>query len=654
MLNKIFKTMAIAAMLAPAALVGCDEDAEQLYIEGLESSKLTSYSADEIVLTSDNSSRKVLILQWDESTLSLAGDESLGLPDGLGTYELQFSDTESFAKVSTTPGGDKGVIGLTGSELNAITDALSMEAGVSHKLYVRVMSALSSNTEPVYSNVLTVNVTPYAIDFSFALILDADKNDLGVRLYSPEADGNYYGFVGASSWMNWYLLENNGTTWGNENSNWTAFQVMKNGGNFWYPEPNGCYYTTVEPTKEEWTATLIASLTVSGDVSGEMTYNRSENKWIFSFATTADNQSFKIGGTGSLYKISTGTDSPIETAVSFGAGSSEGELVYGSEAPFTVAQAGEYTLTLDLNDFRALEYEISAGATVIEAPLPSYLHVMGVNDEWVFDKYTLPLVSEDDSTYAGCVVVSASEYGYYFCTETDNWTDKWGLGEGDAASGTLAWQSGSNIPFEGTAGLYYVTVCVKSGAESYTATRYSEISYTGFNDNWDLTPMSELATGVFGASVSITKASEWGGQIVLGDWTVKFGGSEGKLVDANSSNLKDDASIPTGDYDLIVDFNKNVYWLVGENLYEAGLNDTYGFDVPLARTSMGKYSGTVSIEKTSEWGFYLLMYKDSWDYTIGGEVGSLVWGGDNISDADIAVGTYTMSVDLTAGTLTLE
>lgn len=57
-------------------------------------------------------------------------------------------------------------------------------------------------------------VTPYEIDMRFANIINkGDGKDSGKDLYAANADGNYIGFMGATSWeaflstgSRWYCL----------------------------------------------------------------------------------------------------------------------------------------------------------------------------------------------------------------------------------------------------------------------------------------------------------------------------------------------------------------------------------------------------------------------------------------------------------------
>lgn len=67
---------------------------------------------------------------------------------------------------------------------------------------------------PVYSNIVKVSVTPYTIDMGMGYILNTDKEETGVVLYSDASDGDYKGFMGLTPWYNFYLKEGNGADLG--------------------------------------------------------------------------------------------------------------------------------------------------------------------------------------------------------------------------------------------------------------------------------------------------------------------------------------------------------------------------------------------------------------------------------------------------------
>ena len=187
----------------------------------------------------------------------------------------------------------------------------------------------------------------------------------------------------------------------------------------------------------------------------------------------------------------------------------------------------------------------------------------GISGSWTFDNY-LSLYSEDGLSYAGVINVN-SKWGYMFYTEKDNWSSKYGLSTGTAASGTLEANGANNIPAP-SAGLYLFDVSMKG--LTYTTTAVTSVAYAGFNTKGDaggdwtlvnMTPSSE--TGVYTATVTLKGASQWGAKIYLnGSWDYFFGGSAGSLT-YKGSGITDDATLGAGTYTLTVNLLKGTYTL---------------------------------------------------------------------------------------------
>ena len=273
---------------------------------------------------------------------------------------LQFSNTSTFeAPVEILTASGTTAMQFTAESLNTLAGRVGLKNNVTSTLYIRMESRLTNNAEPQYSNVYQINVTPFSIDTTLGYVLDKEYNDTGYTLISPNSDGIYCGFLAiASNWYNWWLREDNGTLWGNvgNDGGGKAFAISSNNQhwNFWFPAPTGCYYTIVNTGSREWSALYIPSLAVSGDISGEMTYDLKTNKWEYTCqATQAGSINIQIAGAGKQYNIQTGTDdnAAINTSVAFRM--ENGTLTFGStpsDIPVNIPAVGKITLTLDLAD----------------------------------------------------------------------------------------------------------------------------------------------------------------------------------------------------------------------------------------------------------------------------------------------------------------
>lgn len=538
------------SLMAVLCLASCDNDGDIITTNGADA--LTLSGSGDVVLNSSDLGALALTLYWNDNSKISLSDSAVQAPKYATKNTLQFSSTENFTSMIEQL-ADDGAISMqfTMESLNSLVGRLGLESGVSSPLYVRICSVLADNLSAQYSNVYKVNVTPYVIDMTRGFILDSSKNDTGWTLGSPSSNGIYSGFLGVAAWYNFWMQEGNGVLWGNDGITGTPFLISEEDShwNFWYPGQEGCYYTIVNTQRQEWSALYIPTLTVSGDISGEMTYNRKENKWTLTFnAEQTGVKTIQIAGTGSQYNVQTGTDdaSAISTPVAFG---QDGEaLTFGtvaSDIKVNVGSTGEVTLTLDLSDPLNWTCTVTEGTAPDVPSAAQYLWVVGVDDGisggWNFDQY-ITLTNEDELTYAGVVNVN-SLWGYRLYTEKDVWTGCYGLSSGDATQGTLAKDVETNIPAP-AAGLYLIEASL-SGM-TYGTSAVNSVQITGINDDWNLTQMAPTGEpGVYSADISITASTPWGYKILLNEnWDTYFGGTADKLIFKDANNIPfDDANM---------------------------------------------------------------------------------------------------------------
>lgn len=519
-----------STLLAACSLCACLKDGDIITTSGPQMVELSG--SGDVVIDKNTPDGLALTLNWTDNSRLTSSDERVQLPIGTTVNTLQFSASSDFAaplEMLT----ESGTVSMqfTAADLNSLVGRVGLPSDVASSLFIRMRSVLSNNTSPMYSNVYTIQVTPYSIDMTVGFVLDAGRVDTGLTLHSPNSDGIYRGFLGVTGWYNWWLLEGNGVLWGNvgDDGGGKPFVISSNDQhwNFWFPGPSGCYYTVVNTIRQEWTALHIPSLSVSGDLSGEMTYDRKTNKWsLSSSATSAGSAVIRISGTGRQYNSQTGTDdsSALDTPVAFAV---EGDkLVLGtvpSDITVNIPVAGEVTLSLDLADPQDWKCEVKEGSdTPVE--VQKILYVLGNDDTWNYDQY-LTLYDEDNLCYAAAVNFNCS-WGYYFSKEYQGWDHI------NQDPGTTEWKlildgtDENNIPGPGK-GLY-VTIA-SLGWMSYwygMSDPISSVSCTGFNDNWDLIDMSAVPdqVGVYTASVTATSDTPWGVQVLLnGSWDNMFG-----------------------------------------------------------------------------------------------------------------------------------
>lgn len=562
--NKYIAAAGLAVMLLGAQ--GCDKDGDTIYTDGPDRAEVSGVASD-IVLDKDHLQSLALTIYWNENGKISLSDPLVAAPEGAATNTVQFSADPEFASV-VDDNVESGVYyrQYTCEALNNLVGRLGLEGGVKGTVYIRVKTVLGANIDPKYSDVHTITVTPYFIDMSIGFVLDASQNDTGRTLWSPASDGIYSGFIGAGSWENWWLREGNNTVWGNDGVTGTAFVMGNNTTgldvwNFWYPSPSGCYYTVVNTRTNEWSALYIGELTLGGDLSGAMTYDRKANKWTYTFDATPGILSVTLSATGKQYNTATGTDDAAAVDTPVGFGGVAGNVSFGSAAQaisVDVAAAGETTLTLDLSDPRGWTLTAGAGSAGPVETVPPMIYLSGVQPDWDFSNY-LKLYNEDNRTYGGALQVN-SEWGYRIYTEAEAWDNYWTMVDGGTAfSGQLVNNGEGNIAAP-EAGFYLFDV--NMGDLTYKLTPITKVSYTGLNDDWSLTEMTAAdEPGVYTAQFEKTANTPWGVKIVLNDnWDLFFGGNgtPGELV-LYRDGFEGDNELANGTHTLTVNLSKGTY-----------------------------------------------------------------------------------------------
>ncbi len=554
-----------AILMLLLTVTSCSKDGDNIYLSSPEGGTLTATTSD-VVLAKSLRNTIVLSLAWTQSDLKVS-DASMSAPNVLQT-KLQVSATQDFSGAIQESSESALSKAYTGSELNTLAKNLGLTAGNAAPLYFRLSVKTGDNMAPVYSNVVAVNITAYTIDMTVGFVLDSKKADTGNTLYSATANGVYQGFLGAGAWYNFFLMEGDDTTWGNDGVDGTAFLCSSadTKWNFWFPGQKGCYYTTVDTPNKKWSALYIPKLTVSGDLEGDMTFDKDSDRWTLDFtATAAGTKSIKISGTSSLYNYDTGTDDTKAVAGTVGFGGTSDHITFGTSASditVTVPSAGTYSLTLNLKNPK--QWTCTAEKPyVAPVTVSKYLYVSGVDDgtsgSWTFNNF-LTLYSEDAKAYEGVVSVN-SLWGYKFYTTSGDWNSSYGMVDGGTATSGSIVAGGNNITAP-TAGLYLFDVSMTN--LTYSLTEVTKVCYAGFNTtgdaggNWTMTEMTPTSTpGEYTAQVTLAGTCSWGAKIYInGSWDIFFGGSDGTMYYKGDGMEK---ALGAGTYTLTVNLKTMTY-----------------------------------------------------------------------------------------------
>ena len=403
------------------------------------------------------------------------------------TTYVEASLSEDFSTTVSKTATTSLSIAFTGLELNSLASEIGAVTGRNNKIYFRLAGTTGTNIPPVYSNVVSIDVTPYKMDMNTGTVIlsnDQTENlgETGVTFYSPDADGIYSGFISIpEAWYHILLKEGDGSIWGTSGSE-GAFHLTDDPNNslqnMWFPGTAGCYYVIVNTQAAEWSALHISSLSVSGLTSEsiDLTLDQATNQWVATFtADAAGSRTITINGQGEQYNVETGDGSGTATGIAFAA---DGEHVALAETAgnitVDVPQAGECTVRLNLYDPTNCTVSVEAGAAELpgggdsgeETPvtLPESLDVVSYSTGSEVILTTLyPTGSESGvytGTYSGEVrdqinIVDRTNSVWYGCDPDENsqlssQDDKW------------------NIWFDGT-GAVTLTVDLTNMTWNYTA-----------------------------------------------------------------------------------------------------------------------------------------------------------------------------------------
>lgn len=546
------------------SLVSCDSDIDPVYVLPSDAVSLGGASGD-IILTPDNPQALAMTIYWSGDGQLTLSDTLLQAPVNAAEETIQLSRDEQFSNTIDLS-VEKGVRSrqFLCEELNSLLERLGYTADEKAPLYIRIRSVLAANIEPSYSSVIEVMVQSYRIHLILGTVLDKDWNETSMTLASPEENGIYQGFMGVNGWTNWWFREANNVVWGNLGETGKTFYASSADGhwNFWFPDPAGCYFTTLNTQEGWWSGLHIDNLTVAGDISGEMEYNMKVNQWFLPInLSNASTVTITINGKGRLFNKETTDMGPaIEQNVAFG-GNSE-DLTFGDTGSNISVNlpAGETMLVLDLTN--PLELKIGAGEAAPEPEAEPRLYFSGVVNWDGFDDY-ISLYDEDALAYGGAHWVD-SEWGYRAYPQPD-WATAYKAADGATPlSGSLILaESDGNIPAP-EKGLYVMDFRLKD--MTYQLTKVETVTFAGLNDDWSEHVMTQSSESpeIFTAEFVKEKETPWGVKVLINNnWSLFFGGGNGNLLLGHSdatTGFDGDNALTVGEtYILTVDFGTQTY-----------------------------------------------------------------------------------------------
>ncbi|PKV76099.1 SusE domain-containing protein [Pontibacter ramchanderi] len=331
-------------VVASLTLMSCEKDEEKLILrEGTP--PMLSTSSTNVVLTEETAEGTALTLSWSEADFGF---------DAATEYSLQVDTADNnFATPYTVSLGNKVINrAYTGQELNTLMTRLKYAPEEAHPVKFRIRAIVSEFVDPVYSNPVTVNITPYNtyIEPTFIYVpgdYQGWNPGTAPSLISVEANNIYSGVISFIDTKSRMFKFTEGRDW---SVNWgngaTAGTLAPGGSDLSIPldDPSKpapaveSYMITVNLNTLTWSHAkhswgVIGSATAGGwDSDQNMRYINEEDIW----KATLD---LKVGEI--KFRFNDGWD--------INYGGSGGNLTLGG-SNIAVPTAGKYEITLKINE----------------------------------------------------------------------------------------------------------------------------------------------------------------------------------------------------------------------------------------------------------------------------------------------------------------
>lgn len=325
------------------SLWSCKKDEVKVFAKtGLPGTLAASQSA--LVLTASNASDTVQAFSWTRSDYGFSAAVK---------YTLQIAKAgTNFAAPKEISMGNQIVQKYTGADLNQMALILGLAPGSAGQLDARVKSSISDSIPAVYSNRITISVTPYLVIINYpSLWVPGDYQGwdpaTAPKISSKAANGIYEGFVNIAGGSLKFKFTSH-PDWSHTNYGWASSTVTGNnvsgtfnttGGDLFVPSAG--YYllkantntNTWEGIKTIWGLIGDAVPTTGWTTDQDMAYNAATKVWAITLGLNTGKIKFRANDDWAINFGDTGADLSLEYA--------------GSD--ISITSAGNYTITLDLS-----------------------------------------------------------------------------------------------------------------------------------------------------------------------------------------------------------------------------------------------------------------------------------------------------------------
>ena len=320
--------------LALLAFTACEKDEDRIIMNPGDAPTLTS-SVNKMVLVQEEAENEAVTFAWTKADYGFQAGVKYSIE-----ADVKGSD---FANAKSVTIGNSLEKQFTVSELNALLNKVGVPADTESPVEFRIKAEVAPSVDPVYSNAVTVAVTPYSTEKVYPSLwvpggYQGWSPATAPKIYSLKEDGTYEGYVyfsEASEFKFTSLPEWSGTNYGNGGAG--KLDTDGGAGNLSIPEA-GMYLLKVNTNTLTWSATktnwgVIGSATAGGWDSDQ------DLIWDATTRTLRKVMDLSVG----KIKFRANDDWPIN----LGDAGADGILEYGAD-DIDIATAGTYEVVLDL------------------------------------------------------------------------------------------------------------------------------------------------------------------------------------------------------------------------------------------------------------------------------------------------------------------
>lgn len=325
------------------SLWSCKKDEVKVIAKAGQAGTLTA-SQSALVLSSSTASDTVETFSWSRSDYGFSAAVR---------YTLQLAKAgTNFAAPKEISMGNAIVQKYTGADFNQMALIMGLPPGSLSQLNVRVKSSISDSIAAVYSNNITISVTPYLVIINYpSLWVPGDYQGWdpvsAPKISSKAANGIYEGYVNIPGGSLKFKFTSH-PDWNHTNYGWASSTTTGSnvsgtfnttGGDLFVPT-TGYYLLKANTNTNAWdgiktTWGLIGDAvpTTGWNSDQDLTYSTTTKQWTITLNLNPGKIKFRAND---------------DWAINFGDTGADLSLEYGG-ADISITTAGNYTVTLDVS-----------------------------------------------------------------------------------------------------------------------------------------------------------------------------------------------------------------------------------------------------------------------------------------------------------------